>query len=59
MQKLESVMAGLGFNSLNNKDKQILIECFDYDRNKSITRSDIEAMMNMCIKTREDIRKQK
>ena len=48
MQKLDTVMGGLGMGLLNAKDREILIECFDYDRNKVITKSDISQMMNRC-----------
>jgi hypothetical protein len=53
MQKLDGVMTGLGMGLLNAKDKEILVECFDYDRNKSITRNDISQMMNRCKEGRE------
>lgn len=42
-------MAGLGMPQLNAKDREILIECFDYDRNRQITRSDLSQMMNRCV----------
>jgi len=42
-------MISLGLNPLNAKDKEILIECFDYDRNKVVTRSDIQTMVSTCI----------
>lgn len=49
LQKMENVMVGLGLNPLNAKDKQILIECFDYDRNKVVSRGDIQTMVSSCI----------
>lgn len=57
MQKLDGVMSGLGMGLLNAKDREILIECFDYDRNKTITRSDIGQMMTRCKDGRERERK--
>lgn len=58
MQKLDGVMAGLGMGLLNTKDREILIDCFDYDRNKSITRNDIAQMMSRCKEGRERERKE-
>lgn len=49
LQKMDSVMHGLGLAPLNKKDREILIECFDYDRNKVITKSDLSQMMACCI----------
>lgn len=53
MQKLDGVMSGLGMGPLNAKDKEILVECFDYDRNKVVTRNDISQMMTRCKDGRE------
>lgn len=58
MQKLDAVMGGLGMGLLNAKDREILIECFDYDRNKIVTRSDIAQMMTRCKDGRERERKE-
>jgi hypothetical protein len=58
MQKLDGVMSGLGMGLLNAKDREILIECFDYDRNKVVTRSDIAQMMTRCKDGRERERKE-
>lgn len=42
-------MQNLGMNTLNAKDREILIECFDYDKNKQISRRDIAEMMDICV----------
>ena len=54
---MDSVMGGLGMPQLNAKDREILIECFDYDRNRQITRSDLAQMMTRCVEGRERDRK--
>jgi hypothetical protein len=46
--KLESVMVGLGMAPLNSKDREILVECFDYDRNRQITRADLQQLTRLC-----------
>lgn len=58
MQKLDTIMTGLGMGLLNTKDREIMIECFDYDRNKTITRSDVSQMMSRCKEGRERERKE-
>jgi hypothetical protein len=58
MQKLDAVMGGLGMGQLNAKDREILIECFDYDRNKTITKNDIAQMVTRCKDGRERERKE-
>ncbi len=57
MQKIDSVMHSLGMASLNAKDKEILVECFDYDRNKAVTKSDLAEMKKRCYQDREKQRK--
>ena len=52
LQKIDSVMQSLGMPSLNSKDKEILIECFDYDRNKAVTKSDLAEMAKRCTQGR-------
>ena len=37
IKKLDKVMGELGYNQLNRKDKEIMVECFDYDRDNHIT----------------------
>jgi hypothetical protein len=49
LNKMEGVMVSLGLNPLNAKDKEILIECFDYDRNKVVNRGDIHRMVSTCV----------
>jgi hypothetical protein len=53
MQKMDSVMVAMGMAPLNSKDREILLECFDYDRNKVITKSDLSQMMEKCTLGRE------
>lgn len=58
LAKLDAVMGGLGMGLLNAKDREILIECFDYDRNKAVTKSDISQMVTRCKDGRERERKE-
>ena len=41
IKKLDKVMGELGYNELNKKDKEIMVECFDYDRDELIGGEDI------------------
>ena len=47
LSRLESVMRGLGMAPLNSKDREILIECFDFNRDKAVTKEDLYALMEV------------
>jgi hypothetical protein len=42
-------MVELGINKLNKKDKEILFECFDYNKDNSITKKDLEELMDRAV----------
>ena len=48
MKKVDELMTSLNMPVLNAKDREILIECFDIDRDGSITREDLGKIMELC-----------
>ncbi len=57
IKKLDKVMGELGHNELNKKDKEIMVECFDYDRDGLIRGEDISAMVKVVGKVRQEKKK--
>ncbi len=47
-------MGELGYNELNKKDKEIMVECFDYDRDGAIRGEDLGAMVKVVGKARQE-----
>lgn len=42
---------------MNRKDKEIMVECFDYDRDGLIGEKDLESMMDRVVGLREEKKK--
>lgn len=57
LKKLDKVMGDLGLNELNRKDKEIMVECFDYDRDNQITEGDLKTMMKVVTGARQERKK--
>jgi hypothetical protein len=57
VKKLDRVMSELGLNGLNRKDKEIMVECFDYDRDNHITEGDLNTMMKVVTGARQEKKK--
>ena len=55
LKKLDSVMTSLPMPTLTPKDRELLVECFDFDRDGSINQEDLFQLMNLC-KKGEDVR---
>lgn len=47
----------MGYNELNRKDKEIMVECFDYDRDGVITEKDLSSMMKVVVGARQEKKK--
>ena len=57
IKKLDKVMGEVGYNELNKKDKEIMVECFDYDRDGLIRGEDISGMVKVVGKVRQEKKK--
>lgn len=54
LKKLEGVMTSLAMPALTPKDRELLIECFDFDRDGSISSEDLVQLMSLCKKGDEN-----
>lgn len=45
--KLRKLMTEMGFESLREKDMAIMLECFDRDGDRRVSRKDFEAVLEL------------
>ena len=48
LKKLDELMINLNMPVLNARDREILVECFDFDRGGGVGRDDLSTLMEMC-----------
>lgn len=47
MQKLDKTMKTLGYQELNKKNKEMLIDCFDFNSNKAVDFQDLNTLIQL------------